>query len=255
LYLLGLAALLTSLARPIAVVAVPRDQSAVMLVMDVSGSMQADDLRPDRMAAARQAAHAFVDALPDNLQAGLVSFNQSAMVEAPLTRDHNEIKNAIDTLKADGGTAIGEGLDLALDVLQRRDIGEDEQAAPAFVVLLSDGMSTHGQPPEVAAQRAAAEGIKVYTVGIGQRGATPMVNGRMPVRLDETTLQAIAQETGGSYFYAAESNTLTEIYAQLGSQVSWVEERTEVTALVSALGTMLMLMAGLLSLRWFQQLP
>jgi Ca-activated chloride channel family protein len=82
-----------------------------------------------------------------------------------------------------------------------------------------------------------------------------MVNGRMPVRLDETTLQAIAQETGGSYFYAAESNTLTEIYAQLGSQVSWVEERTEVTALVSALGTMLMLMAGLLSLRWFQQLP
>jgi Ca-activated chloride channel family protein len=255
LYLLGLVALLTSLARPIAVVAVPRDQSAVMLVMDVSGSMQADDLRPDRMAAARQAAHAFVDALPDNLRAGLVSFNQSAMVEAPLTRDHDQIKNAIDTLEADGGTAIGEGLDLALDVLERREIGNDEQAAPAFVVLLSDGMSTHGQPPITASQRAKSVDIKVYTVGIGQRGATPMVNGRLPVRLDEATLQSIAQETGGAYFYAAESNTLTEIYAELGSQVSWVEERTEVTALVSALGTILMLVGGLLSLRWFQQLP
>jgi Ca-activated chloride channel family protein len=122
-------------------------------------------------------------------------------------------------------------------------------------VLVSDGQSTSGQPPEQAAERAQALGIKVYTVGIGERGAVPMVNGRTPVRLDEATLQAIAEQTTGQYYYAPETDALEQIYADLGSQVSWTEERTEVTALVSAFGTLLMVLGAIFSLRWLQQLP
>jgi Ca-activated chloride channel family protein len=255
LYLVGLAALLISLARPIAVIAVPREQTTIMLVMDVSGSMQADDLRPTRMQAAKQAAHAFVEALPDNIQVGLVSFNNAARLNTPPTNDRVAVTRAIDNLRADGGTAIGDGLSLALDQLAQRPAAENGQQAPALVVLLSDGQSTAGRPPEDAAARAQQEQIKVYTIGIGQRGAVPLIDGRLPVQLDETTLQNIAETTGASYFYAAESRELEQIYAELGSQVSWIEERTEVTALFSAAGALMLTLGGVLSLRWLQQLP
>ena len=125
-FLLGMAALLLSLARPSAVIAVPRDQSSVMLVLDVSGSMSADDLQPDRMTAARQAARTFVEALPDDVQVGLVSFSNAASVRAPLGRDRDAVLRAIDALRPDGGTAIGEGLDLALDQLARLPAGRTE---------------------------------------------------------------------------------------------------------------------------------
>lgn len=255
LFLLGLAALLISLARPVAVIAVPRDQAAVMLVMDVSGSMAANDLQPNRLTAAKQAARAFVDQLPPNIQVGLVSFSSVANVLTPPTQDRFALTQAIDSLHARGGTATGDGLNLALDQLTQRPASENGQRPPALVVLLSDGQTTTGSPPEEAARRAATEQIKVYTVGIGQRGAVPLVDGRLPVGLDEAALQNIAEGTGGTYFYAAESNQLQRIYSDLGSQISWVEERTEVTAIVSAVGAVFLTVAGLLSLRWMQQLP
>jgi Ca-activated chloride channel family protein len=253
-YLLGLAALLICLARPMAVVAVPKDQTAVILVMDVSGSMAANDLKPNRMVAAKEAAKAFVDKLPSQLQVGLVSFSTGAGVNAPLTSDRAQVKRAIDSLSANGGTAIGDGLATALDHLDKRPADKDGKRAPAMVVLLSDGASTSGQPPAQASARAKEAGIKVNTVGIGQRGAAPQLSGRS-VPLDEATLRQIAADTGGQYFYAAESAELAQIYSDLGSQVAWVEERTEITALVSALATVFVLLAGLLSLRWAQQLP
>jgi Ca-activated chloride channel family protein len=255
LYLLGLAALLVSLARPSTVIAVPRDQTTVMLVMDVSGSMAANDLRPNRMVAAKQAARAFVQALPPTMQVGLISFSTNARVSAPLTRDHQAVLRAVDSLAASGGTAIGEGLNAALDQLAGRPVSGQTEPAPALVVVLSDGASTSGQSPMTAAARARADQVKVYTVGIGQRGASPLIDGRLPARLDEATLQDIAEETGGTYYYAAEAGQLERIYADLGSQVSWVEERTEITALVSALGTVFLMAGGLLGLLWLQRLP
>ena len=256
LYMLGLAALLVSLARPNAVIAVPRDQTSVMLVIDVSGSMAARDLQPDRMAAATLAARSFVEALPEPLQIGLVSFNATASLNAPLTRDRALVTRAIDSLRANGGTAIGDGLNLALDALANRPIDEAGERAPGLVVLLSDGASSAGRPPVVAAERARAEGVRVFTVGIGDRDAAPVVgNNRTQVRLDEATLQTIAETTDGEYFYAAETSELERIYHDLGSQISWVEEKTEVTALVTALGTLLVMIGGVLSLRWFQQFP
>ncbi len=254
LFLLGLAALLVSLARPSAVIAVPRDQTTAMLVLDVSASMTAADLRPNRMEAAKQAARAFLDALPPNMQVGLVSFSSGATVNAAPTNDRFAVARAIDALQANGGTAIGEGLHLALDQLAQRPVDEDGSRAPGLVVLLSDGQSILGRPPETAAARARQEQIKIHTIGIGERGADTVIGGQR-VRLDEQTLQAVAAATEGRYFYAGESNELTEIYANLGSQISWVEEQTEITALVSALGALCLTAGGLLSLRWLQQLP
>jgi Ca-activated chloride channel family protein len=254
-FLLGMAALLLSLARPSAVIAVPRDQSSVMLVLDVSGSMSADDVQPDRMSAARQAAWTFVQALPEDAQVGLVSFSNAASVRASLGRDRDAVLRAIDALRPDGGTAIGEGLELALDQLARQPAGPDGTRPPGLVVLLSDGENSIGREPAEVAARAAREGIRVHTIGLGQRGAAPVIGRNQAVRLDETTLRAIADATGGSYSYAAEAGQLERIYADLGSQVSWVQERTEVTSLVGALGTLFMMLGGMFGLRWFAQLP
>ena len=265
LFLLGLGALLVSLARPNAVIATPRDEADVVLVLDVSGSMAATDIRPSRMEAARQAAQAFVQALPANTRVGVVSFSTRAQVVAPLTRDRDTVQAAIRTLEAEGGTAIGEGLAMGLDVLRRgataQAAGEAASGQPAdgntvgTVVLLSDGATSGGQSPAQAAARATEASVVVHTVGMGQRDANVRVRNGARAELDERTLQEIARTTGGEYFYAAQSVDLQSIYSSIGSRVSWREERTEVTALVSAAGTFLLIAAGLFSLRWLHGLP
>lgn len=255
LFLLALTNLLISLARPEAIIRIPKETTSVMVVLDVSGSMQADDLKPTRMDAAKEAAHTLIDALPENMLVGLASFNTGASLNAPLSRDHRMVHQAVDTLYANGGTAIGEGLFIALDQLATRPSDDQGQKGPALVVLLSDGASQAGRSPAQAAERAKNEGIKVYTVGVGQRGASPMLRSGQRVTLDEQTLQAIAAATEGEYFYAAEASELQKIYADLGSQVSWIEEKTEVTAIFSAIGTVFLIIAGALSLIWFARLP
>lgn len=255
LFMIGMAALLISLARPTAVIPVPTGEATVIMVMDTSGSMRANDLEPRRMDAAKEAARSFVQSVPRGVRVGLVSFSHVSRVVADPTDNEQVLLRAIDSLVADGGTAIGDGLNLALEQLAELRQDETAEAPPSLVVLLSDGQSTHGMPPEEAAMRAREAAVRVNTIGIGQRGATPLVDGRLPVELDESTLQMIAAETGGQYFYAAETDELEGIYADLGNQVGWTEERTEVTALFSALGSLFMIAAGLLGLRWFQQLP
>jgi len=255
LYLLGVAAMLFSLARPEAVVAVPREQAAVIMAMDISGSMSATDLAPSRMEAAKQAAQAFLDGLPNDTQVGLVSFRESAAVSVPLTREHLLVERGIDQLRADGGTAIGDALFQSLDQLALREESADDQPSPALIVLLSDGESNQGRSPVDGASRASADGIPVYTVGIGQRGQSTTIGSGQTVGLDEDTLQAVAEMTNGQYFYAAETEALTQIYADLSSRIAWVNEPTEITAYVAGLGTLLFLIGGILSLRWFQQFP
>jgi Ca-activated chloride channel homolog len=265
LFLLGIGALLFGLARPSAVIAIPRDQADVILVVDTSGSMTATDLRPSRIVAARAAAEKFVQSLPPNTRVGLVEFSSRARLASPLTRDRAVVLSAIRGLDADGGTAIGDGLALAIDVLRR---GATEamaitpgaaapapESAPGTVVLLSDGASSAGQPPQQAATRANQAGVVVHTVGIGERNSGARVGARVPAELDERTLQEIARTTGGEYFYAAQAGDLERIYTGIGSRVSWTEERTEVTALASGLGTLLLIVAGLFSLRWLHGLP
>jgi Ca-activated chloride channel family protein len=255
LYLLSLAALLVALARPTAVLAVPRDEASAMLVIDVSGSMSADDLRPSRLAAAQQAARGFLDRLPEDTRVGLVTFQSHATVQVPPTTDREALRRGLDRLQANGGTAIGDGLAAALDQLEQRPNDAAGQPTPAVVVLLSDGQTTAGMPPSEAAERAKADGVKVHTVGIGQRGASPVIGNNQRVGLDEGALRQIAATTGGEYFYAGESAELRGIYADLSSDIAWVQEKTEVTAVLAGVGSLLMVAAGLLGLRWFQQVP
>ena len=255
LFLVGLASLLVSLARPSLVLAVPQDQASVMLVLDVSGSMAATDLKPTRLGAATQAADQLIGDVPPGTQVGVVSFAQSASVVAPLSSDPAGAERALTRLSPNGGTAIGDGLDAALDQLDHRPVDSQGKPAPAVVVLLSDGESNSGQPPAAAAARAEREGVRVYTIGVGQRGAPAYVEGRVPVGLDEATLRSIASTTGGSYFYAADAKQLSQVYADLGSSISWVTQQTDVTALASGLGAICFIAAGILGLRWFSRLP
>lgn len=260
LLLLGIAALLFGLARPSAVLRLPRPQSAVMLVMDVSASMTATDLSPNRLDAAKQAAQQFVQRLPENTSVGLVSFSAKANLNAPLTRERKAVLQALDSLHSDSGTAIGDGLLEALDhIAAQTGQPQAEQSraslvasgpSPVLIILLSDGESTEGTPPLQAVARAAQARVQINTVGIGQRGKRTAITQDMKVGLDEDTLKAIAQQTGGRYFYASENETLRQIYNNLGSQMGWVEERTEITALFAGLGALFILVAVALSLRW-----
>src|SRR3979490_81610 len=147
LFLLGMSALLVSLARPSMVLAVPRDQASVMLVLDVSGSMDARDIQPTRLGAAKQSAQQLVSSLPKGAQVGVIAFSDRASVSAPLAAEPGPAVQALDRLNAGGGTAIGDGLNLALDQLAQRPTDAQGERAPAVVVLLSDGESNAGQPP------------------------------------------------------------------------------------------------------------
>jgi Ca-activated chloride channel family protein len=255
LFLLGLAALLFSLARPSMVMAVPRDQASVMLVLDTSGSMAARDIQPTRMAAAQQAAKKLVGSLPTGAQVGVVAFSDRAVLAAPLSTNEATAERALDGLAANGGTAIGDGLNLALDQLDQRPADAQGERAPAIVVLLSDGESNLGRAPATVAQRAQQDGVTVYTVGIGERGVETQLTRQQRVGLDESTLKTIASTSGGEYYYAQDAAQLEQVYAHLGSQIQWVQEPTEVTALASGLGALFLTAAGALALGWFGRLP
>jgi Ca-activated chloride channel family protein len=253
LFLCALTLLLLGLARPVAAVSVPRNQAAVALVVDTSGSMVAADMQPSRMIAARQAAHTFVNLLPPSFLVSLVSFSSNVTVRAPMTRDHALVQRAIDTLTPDGGTAIGDGLTMALEQMKQLPVAADGKRIPATIVLLSDGQNNMGISPVLVAAQARAAGIRVNTIGIGERGVLTLIDGSQSVGLDESTLQEIASATGGRYFYAARSTALQQIYADLSAQMIWMKESVEISAEVSAVGILFLLMGIFLSIYWFQR--
>jgi Ca-activated chloride channel homolog len=252
-YLFGIGALLLAFARPSAVLAVPRDQSVTMLVLDVSASMSADDLKPNRFEASKQAAREFLRAMPADAQVGIVTFSSTAGVLAAPTRDRELLTNAVNNLSLGGGTAIGEGLNVALDSLQNRPVTEQGRV-PARVIVLSDGENALGRDPVEAAVRAAGDDVRVFTIGIGQRGSQVRI-GDQVVGLDEDTLRDMAARADGEYYYAQEAGALSQIYANLGRQVTYINEEIEITSYVAAAGLGLLLLGGLAALRWFQRFP
>jgi Ca-activated chloride channel homolog len=256
LFLLGAAGLLLAMAGPILNLEVARSNASVMLVVDVSGSMQATDVMPSRLEAARGAGRTLVDQLPGNARVGLVSFNSSATLASPLTDDRGQVRAALDGLQANGGTAIGDGLALAVRQLApNAQAASSARRAPALIVLLTDGVSNAGSDPLSAADRARSAGIPVATVGIGLRNASVRVRGQEVGGVDEQTLQAIASTTGGKYYYAEASGQLQQIYSSLGSQFGWEFVRWDATVPMIVLGTAAVLAAAALSLWWFRVLP
>ena len=258
LYGLALAVLVLALARPQATVAVPEERASVVLAIDQSGSMQARDADPSRLDVARQAAHSFLDDVPDELRVGGVIFNHAVQSAQAPTTDRDATNRVIDSLRAGGGTATGEALASSLRLLESG--AGERRAPPSAVVLLSDGASTHGRDPIQFARDAGSRQIPVYTVALGTDEGTIEVErrGRTAVERvppDRETLRQIAGLSDGRYHEATEGSELEEVYERLGSQVSTRPEEREITAGFAAGAALLLLGGAAASLRWFGRLP
>jgi len=255
-FLLGLAGLLLGLAGPVLNLEVARNNSSVMLVIDVSGSMAATDVQPTRLDAARSAARTLIDKLPANSKVGIISFNGAATVNAALSGDRQDVAAALDGLTPGGSTAIGDALSLDVSQLAPRPApASGGRRQPAMIVLLTDGVSNRGIDPLAAAGQARAMGIPVMTVGIGVRNGTVIVRGQDVGGVDEQTLQSIATSTGGKYFYAEAAGQLNQIYNTLGSQFGWQFLRLDITLPTLLIGVLAVLLAASVSLLWFRVLP
>jgi Ca-activated chloride channel homolog len=275
-YLLALAALLVSLARPQALALVPKEQATIVLVMDVSGSMNATDVQPTRLVSSQRAATTFIEQLPDKFRVGIVSFSSTAQTLTRPTTDRAATYEAIASLHAEGATAMGDGIERALDV--KRPMGASGSRAtpsapdppdqppgrepPVVVLLLSDGANTQGRTqPMEAASDAKALGVPVFTIALGtDQGMVdvPDESGtmrRIPVPPDELTLQRIAEATGARFFAAPTSRELKDVYRELGSKIGFVREKQEVTVLFSATALLFLVAGATMSLGWFSRFP
>ena len=249
---LSLAGLVTALARPEATIAVPVERASVMLVTDTSGSMNATDVSPSRLAAAQQAATRFLDKVPKSLQTGLVAYADGPTTVVRPTQDHEQIKTTLNALQADGGTATGDALDAALTALGAR----DKKSPPAAIVLLSDGASKTGQDPATVAQKAKSLGVPIYTVALGTPSGTLQLGGQtIDVAPDPEALAQVAQLSGGRAFTAEDSDALDGVYQTLGSRIGTKKEKKEISAGFAAVGLLLLGGAAFTSLRWRGRLP
>ncbi len=255
LFLVTLILLIGAAARPVATLRIPREQASIMLVMDISGSMAATDLEPNRIVAAKDAAREFLDSLPERMRVGLVAFSDYASLVAPLTADKEVVDEALSKLRVQGGTAMGDGLAVALDQIEvERQTG---QRVPASILVLSDGASNRGVPPDQVAEAARAAQVPVYLIGVGTEAGVVQRNGNQLIRvqLNRAELESVAQATGGRYFQSTTSESLEEIYRSVGSSLGFREERKELTPQVVGLAAVFLVATAALSLLWFQRLP
>jgi Ca-activated chloride channel homolog len=258
LYGLALAGLALALARPEITVAVPDERASIVLATDTSGSMQATDVPPSRLVAAREAGLDFLDGVPREVRVGAVIFNHTVQAIEPPATDREPVRHALERLRPSGGTATGEALASSLSLVEQT--GTRGRPAPAAIVLLSDGASTHGRDPLPVAEEAARLSVPIYTVALGTDAGTIDVetpNGvqQRAVPPDRDTLRRLAETSGGRYFEADDQPELNEVYERLGSQVAKRDEPREVTAAFAGAGALLLLGGGGLSLHWFRRLP
>jgi Ca-activated chloride channel family protein len=250
LALLSLAALGVALGRPERTVAVEQRQGTVMLVHDTSGSMQATDVKPDRLSAARDAARTLARSLPEEFRLGVISFNTRVEQVSEPTTDRAQVLRALDGLKVQGGTAMGDGLQLGIRAIRAPVVGTDgrPQRLPGAIVLLSDGASTKGSDPRKVAQEAKRLKIPIYAVALGTpNGMLRQPDGKMsPVPPDTATLDAIARTTGGRSFTAPTARDLEAVYANLGKGLATRKEKQEITAAFAG-GGLALLLAGLVT--------
>jgi Ca-activated chloride channel family protein len=289
LFLIGVTLMIVAMARPTATVTLPTQHELIILAMDVSGSMRAVDVQPTRLAAAQEAARAFINDQPGNVRIGIVSFaGTAAVVQAP-TDNREELLAAIDRFQLQRATAIGSGILVSLKAIfpdvefdlrasnprVQRDKGKglaldakgpppkegDKPVPPgsyesAAIILLTDGQATTGPDPIESAKMAAEHGVRIYTVGVGtvQGEVIGWEGWSMRVRLDEDTLKQIANVTRGEYFYAGTATDLKKIYKGMRSRMVLKKQQTEVTALFVAAAAVFVLLGAGLSLAWFNRL-
>jgi Ca-activated chloride channel family protein len=277
--LLAISALLFASSRPAALLTLPSTEQTVILAMDVSGSMRATDVQPNRLVASQEAAKAFVADLPRNVRVGVVAFaGTAAVVQAP-TLSRDDVNASIDRFQLQRATAIGSGIVLSLatifpeagidlsQITGQRNMppGPNDKPKPEFtpvppgsytsaaIILLTDGQRTTGPDPIDAAKMAAERGVRIYTVGIGTKeGETIAFEGwSMRVRLDEETLKSVANITRADYFYAGTATDLKKVYQSLSTRLVVEKKETEISGLLAAIGALLVILAASLSVWWF----
>jgi Ca-activated chloride channel family protein len=287
LFVLALACMAIAVARPQAVVAVPSQEGTVILAIDVSGSMLAEDMKPNRMEAAKAAARAFVDKQSASVKIGVVSFSGDASIVQSPTTDKTLVIAAINRLRPQRATAIGRAILVSLDAINESMGSEEDlpssilqqpgqpgasaiprpsatvparlkgQHASASIVLMSDGQNNQFPPPLDIIDQAVSRGVRVYTIGLGSAAGTIVrLQGRaVRTALDEATLRRIAEVTDGQYFNANTEQDLRKVYENLTSQLVIRNEKTELTAFATLAAAILAVFAGAFSLLWFNRLP
>jgi Ca-activated chloride channel homolog len=260
-FLLALAVLIVAAAKPERTVAVPVERASIMLVTDVSGSMEATDVKPSRLVAARRAGRAFVEDVPRAVNVGVLAFNGRPRVLQSPTAEREDIYAALARMRSSGGTATGEAIATAVCTL-RTPTARGKRPPPGAIVLISDGASVKGKDPIEAAQEAKRAKIPVYTVALGTPEGTitvPLPGGQggtetRRVPPDPESLAQIAHESGGETFEVADAGELERVYERLGSQLSTEERKRQMTAGFAG-GALVLLLAGAgMSLAWFGRL-
>lgn len=255
LSLAALVALSAAWARPNGVDMMPRERATVVLVIDISQSMQATDVKPNRLDAAKQAAIAFAEALPAKYNLAVVSMSGSPAVRLPPTLDRVMARQAISTMKVQDSTAIGESIYTAISALQMAPRGDDGSIAPGAIVLLSDGQNTAGRSPLQGASEAQKAKVPIYTIAYGtENGYVDLDGKREPVPPDTALLRSISQLTGGDSYEAESLPELERVYSNIRSEVGMVPVKKETTALWAGYGLAFAVVAALaavsLGARW-----
>jgi Ca-activated chloride channel family protein len=255
-----------ALSRPEATLATSKPTGTVLLLVDVSNSMGADDASPTRLAVAQQAARDFVEAQPSTIEIGLVAFGNGALVTQQPTDSRSDVLAAIDRLKVGGATSLGQGMLLGLSTIADSPVSlpDPQSGAPlpsigyfpsATMVVLSDGENTGGPDPIAVAQLAAGAGVHISTIGFGTaEGAVIDTEGyQVATALDAQALTDIADTTGGSYSAAADDDTskLDQISRSIDLRITTTYEHTEITAVFAGVAILLLLAGGLLMTRWY----
>jgi Ca-activated chloride channel family protein len=258
--LASLTALAVALAKPERTVAVPIEQATIMLVTDHSRSMEADDVAPDRLAAAQDAANTFLKQVPGKVRVGIVAFSTTVDAVQSPTTDRTPVRQVINAQFPDGATNTGDALTAALNSIQQT-VGKPQPGVkkpPSAIVLLSDGKWTTGRDPIAVAQIAGKAKVPIYTVALGTADGVvqgPGFGGFVPVPPDPETLSAIAQQSGGKAFEAGSSGRLSDIYKNLGSKLGSKKRKKETTSVFVIGGLVLLLGAAATSTRFSPSLP
>jgi Ca-activated chloride channel family protein len=256
LFLLALVALATGMARPSVDAKEPLERATVMLAIDVSLSMEADDVKPNRLAAAQDAAKEFVRQLPQTYNLGLVSFAKSANVLVSPTKDHESVVQAIDGLQLAEATATGEAVFTCLQAIQTVPADGANGAPPARIVLLSDGYRTYGRSIEEAAAAASNANVPVSTIAFGTDSGVVDIGGQLQrVPVDRLSLAQLAETTSGFFYEAASASELKRVYEDMGSSIGHRIKPREITQWYAGAALLFALGAGALSLLWTSRLP
>lgn len=255
-FLLMLVTLGCAMARPATDAKQPLERATIMIAIDVSLSMQADDVAPTRIQAAKEAAKEFVKTLPDSYNIGLVSFAKAASVLVSPGKDKAAVDQAIDGLQLAEATATGEAVFTCLSAIQSVPSDGASGPPPARIVLLSDGYRTAGRPIEDAASAAASANVPVSTIAFGTDQGTVQIQGQLQrVPVDRPSLQQLAETTHGHYYEAASLTQLKQVYQDMGSSIGFKTVPREITQWYVGVGLLFAFAAAGMSLLWTSRLP